>query len=456
VNAGNPISWAPHPNPPPLVPGKPCGGMRVDALEPTSVDSTMQGFVNLLAPGDYQGDPSIGFPPTGLLSLEQNAFFVGPSGDVPCADYMLRQHVGHFLYVIDRAHGELVILNSNRMLVLGRITLPDPTEMAMSPNLRHLAVTNRAAGTVSFIDIDPRSATFHTVVQNSQVGVAPRGIAWDPGNEDILVCNEGDGSVSILSGFSLDVRRVIPGFDRPFAVAVTPRQDRFGTTRNVYFAYVLDRAGRVSLIESGPNGPNGWGFDDVVLQTPFRFRAPQAIQPDHARLGSGVWIAHRGQLAPDGTPTGLTGGAVSNLVLDSTLSGQIPLLPGELPNPRGLSLRVERSIGSDQLSGFPTDLAFDDQRNLGALETYNTVFSVGSPVAVNGKNLVRDVAGVGVLHTNEPTYLFVPTHTGTTASAVVDVIDLRTGERVDTNPFRDGVQSIPAPGARRVMDYFRQ
>jgi hypothetical protein len=28
--------------------------------------------------------------------------------------------------------------------------------------------------------------------------------------------------------------------------------------------------------------------------------------------------------------------------------------------------------------------------------------------------------------------------------------------RLDTNPFADGVQSIPAPGAQVLMSYFRQ
>jgi len=458
---GNLISWAPHPNPPPLLPVPLCLDPPIDGAEPTADPAIgVVGLVNLLVPGDAFGDPSIGLPPTGLLARQQNAFFVGPGLPAPsvsqCAPFAMRQQVGHFLYAIDRAHDDVVVLNSNRMLVLDRIAVEDPTELAMSPDLRFLAVTSRATGTVAFVDIDPASSAFHTVVHVENVGLRPRGIAWDPGNEDVLVCNEGDGTVSILSAFSLQVRRVLAGLDRPFAVAITPRQDRFGSQRDVYFAYVLDRAGRVSLYESGPNGVNGWGFDDIVLQTDFRFFAPRAIQPDPMRLTSGVWIAHRFQLGPDGTPTGLHGGAVSNLVLEHATSGRLPLLPGEAPNPRGLSFRIERSIGSDQLSGFPTDLAFDDQSNLGALRDYVTPFSAGTPAPVNGKNLVREVPGTGILPTNAPRFLLLPTHGGDLASAGVDVIDMASGERVDTNPFRPGVQSIPAPGAKTVMHYFRQ
>jgi hypothetical protein len=39
---------------------------------------------------------------------------------------------------------------------------------------------------------------------------------------------------------------------------------------------------------------------------------------------------------------------------------------------------------------------------------------------------------------------------------VVDVVDLTTLQRADTDPFQPGVQSIPARGARVLMDYFRQ
>ncbi len=39
---------------------------------------------------------------------------------------------------------------------------------------------------------------------------------------------------------------------------------------------------------------------------------------------------------------------------------------------------------------------------------------------------------------------------------LIDVIDLRTGRRVDTDPFLTGVQSIRVSGANKTMDNFRQ
>src|SRR6185369_11990429 len=101
------------------------------------------------------------------------------------------------------ARREIVVLNSNRMTVIDRIPTQDPTTLAMSPNLNLLAVVNQTANLVSFIDIDPHSSTFHQVVQETSVGERPRGIAWEPGNEDILVCNENESTLSVISAAQL-------------------------------------------------------------------------------------------------------------------------------------------------------------------------------------------------------------------------------------------------------------
>src|SRR5262249_21625989 len=155
--------------------------------------------------------------------------------------------------------------------------------LAMSPNLDFLAVTNEGADLVAFIDIDPSSATFHQVVKTTTVGVGPTGIAWESGNEDIFVCNQGEGTVSILSGFSLDVRKVIRNqISRPIEVALTPRQgvpgNGFGLARAVYFGYIMNQNGKVAVFESGPSGVNGWGFDDAIGSLPFTFARPKTLQ----------------------------------------------------------------------------------------------------------------------------------------------------------------------------------
>jgi len=482
IGTENLASWAPHPNPPPLVFPPLCLSPLINAIEPTAIDSTYPpapntgqtvygaphparsylGLRNLLVPGPLPfGDPSIGLPPQSALTKELNSFFEGPSLPQPnislCAPFMIRQQVGQFLYVVDRVAGEIVVFNSNRFTVLDRIRLPDPTSLAMSPNLDFLAVTNEGADQVSFIDIDPSSATFHQIVKTTTVGAGPTGIAWEPGNEDIFVCNQSEGTVSIISGFTLDVRKTLRNqISRPIEVALTPRQQAIGFLRNVYFGYILNQNGTVAFFESGPDGVNGFGFDDVIGSLPFRFDRPKTLQVDPTNLNSGVCIVHENPLDLQGNPTGEGGGALSMVGISGGTIGTIPLDPGPFSPPqiRQLEFGVFASIGEgDGLSGIPVDVAFDDMRNLSALTNFNTQFSPGNALSFNGKNLVKNLGG-GALAANAPAFLFAAVPN----PGVVDVLDMSGGafDPVDANPFQPLRQSIIAPNASVLMDYFRQ
>ena len=358
---------------------------------------------------------------------------------------------------MDRAAAELVVLDSNRFTVFERIPLPDPTELAMSPDLSFLAVTNEGADSVSFVDIDPVSATFHQVVKTTAVGDGPTGIAWESENEDVLVCNEAGGSVSVIAAGTLEVRKTVTAFlTQPFAVATTPRQMGFGFDRGTYLAYILNLDGTLALFESGPDGVNGFGFDDVIGVAPFPLDNPRAIQADPIALTSAVWIAHENPLDLAGMPTGAPGGAVTQVRLTSTVSGVVPLLPGEQPNLRGFGFQVGVAVGSPELTGIPVDLAFDNQRNFGALPGHVNVFSAGSPAPINGKSQVRSLS-TQIVNTSEPVFLFVAVPNSIFGPGVVDVLDGSAGyARFDTNPFLFGTQSVPAPGVSGLMDYFRQ
>lgn len=464
-NAPNIISWAPSPNPPPLVFPPLCIAPFIGGQEPTSVDSLGLGLTNLLVPGDPFGNPAQNVPPSGLLAAQPNNPWEGPSLPATnvnaCSTYGLRQQVGHFLYIIDRARREISVLNSNRMTVVDRIQVPDPTSMAIGTNLDVLAVTNQQVNTVTFIDINPSSATFHQVIKTTAVGQAPRGIAWEPGNEDVLVCNEGSNTVSIISAFSLQVRRTVSaGLDRPFELAVLPRQVSFGYLRNVYFAWILNRNGKVSFFESGPNGVNGWGYDDIIGQTTTTFLNPKTLQPDPTDIGrAGVWIVHEGRIdigtgEVAGPPTE---GAISQLAITAGLTGMI-FLGGNLnllinPQLRDLELGVTASVGQNQLSGVPVDIAFDNLVNLGGIPNWVTAFSAGTAVTVNGKALMRPPGNA----TSAPRYLFAAVPTPLQGPGGIDVFQLSGAlVRIDANAFQPGIQSIPAPGITGLMDYFRQ
>ena len=459
--APNPISWAPHPNPPPLVYPPLCVSPNIGGQEPTSIETiTVAGLTNFLAPGDPFGNPSVQVPPSGLLTPEQNAWFQGPS--LPqfqpnlCEPFMMRQQVGHFLYVVDRVRQELVVLNSNRMTVIDRIPMIDPVKLAISPNLDLLAVTSQAANRVTFIDVEPSSASFHQVVKVTNVGASPRGIAWDSLNEDVLVCNEASDSVSIISAFSLNVRKVVfSSLSDPFDVVITPRQGGFGSFRNVYYGYVLGRDGRVSIFESGPNGVGGWGYDDIIGEAEYVFQNPKAIQVDLSDLSSAVWIAHEGAIdvvTGQAGPPGM--GALSRLHAEAGMLGVIRLRGNSQPQFRDLEMRVDSSLDETVLSGIPVDLAFDNLRNYGALPNLANAFSAGAPALFNGKSLVRGNNGL-MVPANAPAYLFVAVP-NSMAGGVVDVIELAGLGRFDTNHYQPGIQSVPMPGVAVLMDYFRQ
>lgn len=462
---GNPISWAPHPNPPPLLTIPLCESPAILGQEPTSIASLKAGMADLLVPGDAFGDPSNGVAPTGTLGDSKTSFFVGPSPSLPsigsCETFQLRQQVGHFLYAIDEDAGELVILNSNRMLVLDRIVLSDPTELAIDPNLNFLAVSNKSAGTVSVIDINPISPSFHQVIKTVVVGSNPMGIAWQPDDEDLLVCNAGDSTLSIISTSTFTVRKTVQvGDGHAFALAVTPRHTSYASKSDVYYAWILDRTGQVWVYESGPSGQNGWGYDDVVMKSNFKLKRARALQLDPLDPSDSVWIVHEQAVDITGNPTGGPGGAVTKLILRHAFTGPIRVPVGSVPNPRGKSLLIERSLGAGVLTGHPMDLAFDNMHNLGVFPNTATVFSSSAPVQTNGKHPMRGTLAFGTQDTHLPTnrakYMFIPVRDQQAGTERIDVIDLVNGIRVDTNVFHAGVQSIPAPGARLVMDYFRQ
>lgn len=470
----NPVSFAPHPNPPPLIFPPLCLQPFIGGAEPTSiwnlqppppvgVGPALGPYTNLLAPGNPFG--STFSPPSGIPAQYQNCYFEGPDRNIyaspaPCLEYQFRQQVGHFLYMIDRARREILVLNSNRMTVLERISVPDPTDLAMGPQLDYLAVSNQSADSVSFIDINPNSSNFHKVIKTTPVGRGPRGLAWDGGNEDILVCNEEDNSVSIISAFSLNVRKVVKShLNGPFDVAVGQRQNGYGFFRGVYFAFILNRNGTVALFESGPNGVNGYGYDDNIGIAPFTFANPRKIAMDFNNLNGSVFVLHENPLnVATGAPTGVSGGAFSRLDMDSGFFGILPLTGLNFfinPQLRDMSFGLRFSIGPEQLTGVPVDVALDDLNNLAATSNIFSQYSVGQPAQINGKSFVRPA--VVPVRAKTPSFILLAVPTSSEGQGVIDVLSWTSGYiRVDTNGFDAGVQSVPCPGARYLCDYWRQ
>lgn len=440
---GNGISSAPHPNPPRLRLAPSCFSPLIQAEEPTAVSASRN---TLMVGGDAFGVVG-GQGPTGLLTNNiqyQGSNFSGPAPtQAGCPTFVMRQQVGHFLYVLDGEGEEIVVLNSNRMTVLDRIPISSPRDLAMSPDLNLLAITNNSPNTVSFLDTDPDSPTFHQIIKvtelvdeiDNRTGRGPTEVVWQPDGEDVLVLCERSGALALISGADLRTRKVIPGLDSPKLLAVTDRGTNFAFSTGLYYAYIVSESGRMSIFESGPDGIQGIGFDDFVgapsLEGRTGFPNPTAIMIDPNSAQHGVYVAYseNGQAMVD------------LLWLDNAPTGPRTLrnLPGTVvdPNRRSKEWKLQRHFSGSFTSGAILDLALDDLTNFGDT-TQALSPGYGGPVSHSGKGLHRNGAPV-----SNPQFLFAAGTNGT-----IDVIRLDTGT--------PAVQPIRAPGAQILCHYWRQ
>lgn len=457
---GNSISHAPHPNPPRIRLAPSCYAPFIQGEEPTFGDANRDGSyaTNRLQPGNAFGQVG-GLGPSGLLTnstfysggvygASVGNTFNGPAPTSPsCPSFGLRQQIGHFLYVLDSQRDRVVVLNSNRMTVLDEIPVPDPRDLAMSPDLNVLAVSNKGVNTVTFIDTDPSSVNFHKVIRstqlidevNNRVGLGPAEIVWQPEDEDILVLCESSNSMAIIASSSLRVRKIIPGVSQPRYLAASERDVVTGFQTNLYYAYVVSTNGDVTIFESGPDGPQGIGFDAFIgkpsLQGRSGFPGVAAVQPDPNSFFAGVYLAYRNG----------GDGAVAHMHLhDAPFGARSLASQAFLPDPnfRSKEWRVDRDFIDAFSSSSITDIALDNLTNNGGLADATSTYGSSLTIQHSSKGLKRPVPG-GEVTSSQPQFLFAAN-----ANGKVDVIDLRLG-----SPF---VQPITVPGAQVLCDFWRQ
>jgi len=468
---GNTITQPPHPNPPrfKFPPDNP--GRSIFGEEPT-VTSSSGPPGNILTGGIgagclnsplnrlVAGNPFSSIP--GVFGLYGTLFmgtFVGPQPPplsppppTPFCPYTCRQQIGHFLYVLDRDNRQILVVNSNRFTVLDSIRLTDPVSMAMSPNMTRLAVTNFSSSNVTFIDINPLSPTFNQIVTETRVERGPTGIAWQPDGEDVLVVSTEANFMTIISALDFSVRRTVSGFlNQPIDVIATERYAATGFISNLYFAYILNSNGTVAVYESGPDGVNGIGFNDIVGSVPnAAFPRARAMMYDFQSSNGGVMIGHVDE-------NGL--GQVSRLQLTSSPVGPVPLNPNsggfiQPPTFRQKEWTVTQRFGGlsattpvrDLLSGNSIiDLATDDLFNSGAAPGQATQFNapfVRTPYQHSGKHTLK-LAGGAAGPASAPRLMFV----ALSDRGKIDVLEMESGRKIVT---------LDVPGVRVVSNYWRQ
>jgi YVTN family beta-propeller protein len=185
--------------------------------------------------------------------------------------YAARQQIGNFLFSVDKNNNEVKVINSNTMDLITSISgFSSPDSAAVSGDLKRLYVTNSGSGVLSVFNADPRSSEFLHHITDIQVGIQPKGLCYQPDHEDVLVCNYGSDSISIVDVKSATVRKTITSLlDGPWDLVAGPRQTTFGYRTGIYHAYVSNYGGdNVLVFESGPSGNGGIGYDDILDPVP--------------------------------------------------------------------------------------------------------------------------------------------------------------------------------------------
>jgi len=444
VYPGNSISYAPHPNPPRIRLSPSCFAPLIMTEEPTFGQANGGTATNLLLPGNAFGNFGANGP-TGLLtSAASYTGFYGPSPTAQtCPQFTLRQQVGHLLYVLDTSGDRVVVLNSNRMQVIDTISVADPRDLAMAPDLNMLAVSNFGTNTVTFIDTDPASVSFHSIIKttaivdvlNNRVGLSPGELVWQPDDEDILVVCENSDSMAIISSGSLEVRKIIPGVSRPRFITATNRDLNYGFSTGLYYAYIIAEDGATSIFESGPDGTQGIGFDTFIgipaLIGQSGFPSPMVIQPNPNSLRHSAYIAYR----KDGI------GSVCDLFLKDAPTGPRPIaLNGILPDPnfRAKAFTINREFTGVLSSASIADLALDDLTNIGGMTSVTSGYTNVKTMPHSAKGLMR-----GPIPVSAPQFLFVAN-----ANGKLDIIELNTGQ-----PY---VPAVAVPGLQVLCHFWRQ
>lgn len=259
--------------------------------------------------------------------------------------------IGSRVYVADTDNNVIRVLNSNTSLEIEQVPVPDPAGIAITAPLTDLLVSNFSTNSVSVFDLTTGSMVFVKEVNVNPtdpalaVGRGPKSIAGQPDNEDILVLNTRDETMSLLSpanGF--EVRKVVAstiGPD-PVEVSATWRQPPFvpfqGT--GTWFAYISNRGGNsISVFESGPNFPVVIGPDDIKIllegSTNFTIDEPTSVHTDLATgiFGDGVFVLNAGN------------GTVTHITLNFIGPPPSPYFPNPAPNRSWIEVFATQSFG---------------------------------------------------------------------------------------------------------------
>ncbi len=425
---GNTIADPPTPNPPPLRYwfGLPEIGTVPDRVNPENPPLLIEGEEVFLGPRGGSGYVQLQPNEIRPDAPDQTVFpHIGHGPGLQSSSaaftYSSRQQIGNFLYATDSTNGVVQVINSNTMRVISSISTPNPTGLAIAPDMSKLYVSNFGSNNVSIIGTNPLGNDFHREIARIAVGEGPRAICVQPEHEEILVCNYTGNTVSLISSVDLSVRKTLDALiSGPYDIEASPRQitpfspspnnpTQIGWACGLYFAYVSNFNGNTVVVyESGPDGSQGIGIDNVRGSLPSDDAAGELLAPrglcydpfpnPSGLSAGGCFVAHRDA---EGR------GRVSEIQF--TVQAQLGPLPIQAPpgltTPPGFLDRVFQIVktwGNLDTARFigisPTDVTLSDLStaawqarpsgapNLGCVSIPPTVALTG---AINSKNPMR-------------------------------------------------------------------
>jgi len=391
-----------------------------------------------------------------------------PQSGTAVKGFTARQQIGNFLYAVDTENRALQVLNSNTFQVITTFDLPDPAGVAVMPDNRYVFTSNAGDDTMSIIGSNPSFPDFHKEIARVKVGRGPRAIACQTNGEDVLVANDLDNSVSIVELGTLSVRKTLTALiGGPRDIVVAPRQGGFGWSCGVYFAYIANFTGNsVVVYESGPDGPQGIGCNDVLGALPtvgseFEIFEPRALtyspytNPEGLYAG-GVFVCHR-------TNTGT--GLISHIQFThQAIFGALPcvLPPGRFFIPPGFNIRIfeitgqwGNVVGSELFGSKPSSVTLNDYR----YDAYRLLPS--QPTNNDGRG---PAPGFGGRNTRHPIQFLFPADPRFPHCAQVEpdrmYVAFEDSDRIQIlDPIRVGVtigeiNDSPGMGVRKLVGYY--
>jgi hypothetical protein len=497
---GNTIADPPTPNPPPLRYwlGMPEVATVADVINPENPPLLIEGqevfsfarFNGIFSPAqqlngwnylepnslrpdnaDVRVSPHIGHGP-------------GEQSSSIAVSYSSRQQIGNFLYATDATNNVVHAINSNTMRVISSIPTSDPTGLAIAPDMSRIYVSNFGYDTVSVIGSNPWAPDFHQEIATINVGNGPRAICVQPEHEDILVCNYLGNSVSLISEIDFSVRKTIDALiSGPYDIEAAPRQIQpfsptpqapttIGWACGVYFAYVSNFTGNsVVVYESGPDGPQGIGIDDIRGSLPTDDDTSNVLFeprglcydpfPNAAGLyAGGCFVAHR-----DGDGDG----RISEIQFTQQAQfGPVPINapPGLLTPPGFLDrvFEVVRTFGGGTNDAFigdvPSDVALCDL-NVNAWQSDESLGEASAAPNSGWTGPAPEPTKTGLTNSRHPLRLGVPSCVPCVTPDRLYVTFEDVGAIQVFDPRQPGtiLNTIVDPsllGMRRITGYWRQ